>query len=98
MTGSGIDSGVSVPDFVKVGDAFGIKTVRIDNPATMEEDINRILESDGAILCEVMTEEEYAFAPKLSSRKLEDGTMISASLEDMYPFLPRDEFEENLLK
>lgn len=97
MTGSGIDSGVSVPDFVKVGDAFGIKTVRIDNPKTMEEDIKRILESGGAILCEVMTEEEYAFAPKLSSRKLEDGTMISASLEDMYPFLPREEFDKNMI-
>jgi len=97
MTGSGIDSGVSVPDFVKVGEAFGIKSVKIDNPETMEEDIKNILNYSGAILCEVMTEEEYAFAPKLSSRKLEDGTMISASLEDMYPFLPRDEFEKNML-
>lgn len=98
MTGSGVDSGVSVPDFVKVGDAFGIKTVRIDNPKTMEEDIKKVLDYKGAILCEVMTEEEYLFLPKLSSRKLEDGTMISASLEDMYPFLPREEFEENIIK
>ena len=97
MTGSGVDSGVSVPDFIKVGEAFGIKSVRIDNPKTMEEDIKKVLDYDGAILCEVMTIEEYAFAPKLSSRKLEDGTMISASLEDMHPFLPREEFEENIL-
>lgn len=97
MTGSGVDSGVSVPDFVKIGEAFGINSVRIFNPVTMEEDIKKVLDYNGAILCEVMTEEEYAFAPKLSSRKLEDGTMISASLEDMYPFLPREEFEENLL-
>jgi len=97
MTGSGVNSGVSVPDFVKVGEAFGIKSVRIDNPATMEEDIKKVLSYDGAILCEVMTIEEYSFAPKLSSRKLEDGTMVSASLEDMAPFLPREEFEENIL-
>ncbi len=97
MTGSGVDSGVSVPDFVKVGEAFGIKSIRIDNPKTMEDDIKKVLEYDGPILCEVMTIEEYAFAPKLSSRKLEDGTYMSASLEDMAPFLPRAEFEENML-
>jgi len=38
-----------------------------------------------------------AFAPKLSSRKLEDGSMISASLEDMSPFLDREELQGNMV-
>ncbi len=97
MTGSGEDSGVSVPDFVKVGQAFGLETVRIDSPTTMAEDIEKVLAYKGAILCEVMTEKEYAFLPKLSARKLEDGTMISPSLEDMFPFLAREEFESNMI-
>ena len=43
-----------------------------------------------------MVEKEYGFAPKLSARKLDDGTMVSPSLEDMYPFLDRDEYQENM--
>jgi len=44
-----------------------------------------------------MVEKEYAFSPKLSAKKLPDGTMVSPSLEDMFPFLDRDEYERNLL-
>ena len=98
MTGSGVDSGVGVPKFTEIAKAFGIKTVKLDNPNDTEKIIDEVLETDEPILCEVMTETEYAFAPKLSSRKLEDGTMVSASLEDMYPFLDREEFEGNMIK
>ena len=97
MTGSGVDSGVSVPDFVKVGEAFGLKTKRIENPATMEAEIKEVLSTEGAVVCEVMVEKEYAFLPKLSSKKLSDGTMISPTLEDMFPFLDREEYKENIL-
>ncbi|MBQ3311393.1 thiamine pyrophosphate-binding protein [bacterium] len=98
MTGSGADSGVSVPDFVKVGQAFGLKTKRIENPKNLESDIKDVLNTEGSVLCEVMTEKEYAFLPKLSSKKLPDGTMVSPTLEDMFPFLDRNEFDENVIK
>ena len=97
MTGSGTDSGVSVPDFVKVGKAFGLKTKRIKNPKIMEKEIKEVLKLNGPVLCEVMVEKEYAFLPKLSSKKLPDGTMVSPTLEDMFPFLDRKEFEENII-
>jgi len=98
MTGCGADSGVGVPDFKKLADGFGIKSITIKNPATMDEEIQEVLDYDGPILCEVVIQKDYIFAPKLSSRKLEDGTMVSTSLEDMYPFLDRKEFEENIIK
>lgn len=97
MTGSGDDSGLSVPDFVEVGKAFGFKTKRIENPKTMEKDIEEVLSSNLPILCEVITEKEYAFLPKLSAKKLPDGTMVSPTLEDMFPFLDREEYKENIL-
>ena len=93
MTGSGETSGISVPNFTKIAKAFGIKAKRISNPKTMESEIQKALSAEGAILCEVMVQEEYEFMPKLSAKQLDDGTMVSASLEDMYPFLDRDEFE-----
>lgn len=97
MTGSGIDSGVSIPDFVKIGKAFGLKAKRIKNPKTMEKEIKEILKYKEPILCEVVVEKEYSFLPKLSSKKLPDGTMVSPTLEDMFPFLDRKEFEENMI-
>ena len=97
MTGSGDDSGVGMPDFCKLAEGFGLKHSRISNPKTLEVDIKNVLATEGAILCEVMVEKEYAFLPKLSAKKLADGTMISPSLEDMYPFLDRDEYKGNIL-
>ena len=92
MTGSGIDSGVSVPDFVKIGKAFGLKTKRITDPKTMEKEIKDILCLKGAVVCEVMVEQDYSFLPKLLSKKTFDGKIVSPGLEDMYPFLERKEF------
>lgn len=97
MTGSGTDSGVTVPDFIKVGDAFGIKTVKIETNNNLSEKISEILNAQEPVLCEIMINADYTFTPKLSSRKLEDGTMVSPSLEDMFPFLDREEYEENMI-
>lgn len=96
-TGAGTNSGVTTPDFVKVGNAFGIESFRITNPQDVDISIEKMLNSEKPMICEVMVNPYYIFTPKLSSRKLEDGTMISPSLEDMYPFLDREEFQENLL-
>lgn len=98
MTGCGAESGVSVPDFCKVAAAFDLPTVRISEPEHMGEQIQAVLSSPGPILCEVMVEQEYAFIPKLSSRKLPDGTMVSPSLEDMFPFIDREEYKRNMLQ
>lgn len=96
MTGSGVESGVSVPNFSEVAKAFGIKSVKIDSSDLLEKQITEVLETNEAVLCEVMVEKEYDFSPKLSAKKLEDGTMISPSLEDMFPFLDREEIEGNV--
>ena len=95
MTGSGDESGVSVPDFCKIADGFGLKSLRISSPENMQAQIQEVLKMNEPVICEVMVEKEYAFSPKLSARKLDDGTMISPSLEDMFPFLDRDEFNKN---
>ena len=63
----------------------------------MRDEINAVLKLNQPVLCEVITEKEYAFSPKLSAKKLEDGTMVSPSLEDMFPFLPREEYNGNII-
>ena len=95
MTACTTESGVSIPDFIKLGNAFGIKSVKIASKENLDEQIEEVLQTEGPILCEVMLSPGYIFAPKLSAKKLDDGTMISPSLEDMFPFLDRDEFNKN---
>ena len=97
MTACSVDSGVSIPDFIKIGKAFEIETFKIDSLDNLEQNIKKVLNFNGPILCEVMLSPDYIFAPKLSAKKLEDGTMVSPSLEDLYPFLSREEIAENML-
>ena len=98
MTACTTKSGVSLPDFIKVGEAFGLPTKVIESTDNLVQKINEVLNTQGPVLCEVKLTPGYIFAPKLSAKKLEDGTMISPSLEDLYPFLPREEFEQNMIK
>jgi acetolactate synthase-1/2/3 large subunit len=59
--------------------------------------VRATLDSAGPALCEVVVDQAQPFAPKLSSRRLDDGRMVSSPLEDMAPFLSRDEFASNML-
>ena len=63
----------------------------------MKSVLKRTLSSNGPGFCEVLLDLKQEFSPKLSSRKLEDGSMISSSLENMSPFLSKKELEENML-
>ena len=91
-------SGVEMPNFSEVSKAFGINSMRIESPAKLEEGISYALSQKGPFVCEILCEKDYIFSPKLSAKKLPDGTMVSPSLEDMFPFLDRNEFNENMIK
>lgn len=93
LTGCNARSGVEVPDFVKVAKAFGLPVIRIEKNKDLKKGIKKVLNLKGPVLCELNCTSGYTFSPKLSARKLPDGTMVSPSLEDMFPFLDRQEFE-----
>lgn len=90
-------SGVSSPDFVKVGKAYGFPTERIYNHNDMEEKIQKVLNFPGPIVCDISAVRELMLNPKLMAKKLANGQFVSPPLEDMGPFLPRDEFRKNML-
>lgn len=94
--GSSPDSGVSFPDMVKIGNAYGLKTYRIEG-TDFQSQLNEILQTPGPVLCDVVLDVDQLFEPKLSSKRLEDGKMVSAPLEDMFPFLEKEELLSNLL-
>ena len=96
LAGEGPASGVSFPDFVAVASAFGIPARRIagaDFPGQLAE----VLASEGPYLCDVVLDETQGFEPRMSSRKLADGSIVSPPLEDMFPFLDRDELTANMI-
>jgi len=97
VVGCGPESGVTFPDFVKLGAAFGFPVSRIDAHAGMGAAIAAVVNREGPALCEVMLDKAQPFAPKLSSRRLEDGSMVTSALEDLAPFLSREELAENML-
>lgn len=96
LTGADSTSGVSTPDFIDIGKAFRLPTLRITSPEEIASALEYALHIDGPLLCEVIIDTEYSFTPKLASRTMEDGTIISPSLEDMYPFIERSIIEEIL--
>lgn len=88
-------SGISFPSAEKIAAAYGIAFYRIDSLDGIDNALEIALSQPGPVLCEAVLDPEQSFSPKLSARSLPDGTMISPSLEDMYPFLPVEEMEEN---
>lgn len=92
----GIDSnsGICFPDFKILADAFGINYYCLDNEENCDSVLEKALSSEGPCICEVVVDSTQNFAPKSSSKVLPDGRITSPSLDDMAPFLPREEFEK----
>lgn len=95
--GIGNGTGLSFPDFEKVGNSFGIPSFTIRD-FDFNDQLDEILQMDGPVLCNVILDPDQPFEPKLSSKQLPDGKMVSASLEDMFPFLSKEELESNMIK
>ena len=91
----GIDkeSGVSFPDLKKLAAAFDLKYVKLDTLNNLDKKLDDALETEGTVIIEAVVDEEQGFEPKTSSKVNDDGTIVSAALDDMFPFLPRDEYE-----
>jgi len=91
-------SGLSFPDNSKLADLYDLKYYRIDSTLEMGRVIDEVLSyTGGGLICEVVLNNDYVFAPKLTSEKKPDGRIISKPLEDLYPFLSRDEFYSNMI-
>ncbi len=95
LTGEGPGSGISFPDIVKLADSYGIPSTRIGYDR-LEKGICTVLETEGPVVCDVLLDPEQPFEPRITSRQLADGTIVSSPLEDMFPFLSDVELQDNL--
>ncbi len=90
-------SGLTLPDTIKIASAYGLKTFKLDSHDGIENKISEILNYDGPVVCEVMVNPDLLIQPKVSSEVKSDGKIVSKPMEDLWPFLEREEFEANMV-
>ncbi len=93
--GIGEESGdLSFPEFEKIAKAFGYTYFSAKSNAEMQAAVNKTLNTEGPVFCEIFTDTKQVWEPKSSTKRLPDGTLVSPPLEDLAPFLPREELKE----
>lgn len=95
--GIGPESGdLSFPEFKKIAEAFGYSYYCASSNKEMKEVVDKVLAENGPVFCEIFTDTTQVWEPKSSTKRLPDGTLVSPPLEDLAPFLPREELEKNM--
>lgn len=98
LVGIGVDShDLSFPDMEKLAAAYGYPYCRACHNGELVPAIETALRTDGPVICEIFVSRDQNFEPKSAAKRLPDGTMVSPPLEDLSPFLPEEEMDENMI-
>ncbi len=97
FVGADPSSGVSIPDFVKVAESFGVPGMHIRTTKELEEGLDKALSCDGPLLVEIHMEAMQALIPRVQTQKNPDGSLKPPSLEVMFPFLDEEEFNAQMI-
>lgn len=95
--GADSGTGLTVPDLTKVAASFGLDTYTINDQSNLRDEVRTVLEMSGPVVCDVHVLPDEERAPRLQSSQRPDGTFVSRPLEDLYPFLSREEFLANMI-
>lgn len=95
LVGVSEGNGLSFPDAEKIAYAYGIPFVKIDDIDNVSPEIKKVLENEGPVFCEVVVDSRQSFEPKLSSKVLPDGRIVSPPIDDMFPFIDKEEYAKN---
>ena len=96
LVGADPSSGVGCLDLKKLADLYDLEYAYIKNNDAIAEQVRHVKAAKKAVLCEVNLSPEQAISPKASAFRRPDGTFESRPLEDMAPFLPREEVAWNM--
>jgi len=95
--GADKNTGMTIPDLSKVGASYGLGTYVIHDQTHLRDEVRKVLEMNGPVLCDVNVLPDEVRAPRLQSYQKPDGSFVSKPLEDLFPFLPREEFLANMI-
>ena len=90
-------TGMTIPNLSKVAASYDIPALVIESQKCLREDVKRALEMEGPVVIDVHVIPDEVRAPRLQSYQKPDGSFISKPLEDLFPFLPREEFLANMI-
>lgn len=95
LVGVSQNNGISFPKCENIAKCYEVPYFLVDNIDTAGEIIAKVLNTEGPVMCEVVLDPKQNFEPKLSSKVLPDGKIVSPGIDDMYPFLDREEYNQN---
>jgi acetolactate synthase-1/2/3 large subunit len=90
-------TGLTIPNLSKIGASYGLRTYVIEGQLNLAAEVRRVLDIPGSVVCDVKVIPDEVRAPRLQSYQNADGSLVSKPLEDLYPFLPREEFLSNMI-
>jgi acetolactate synthase I/II/III large subunit len=89
-------SGLWLPDLQKTAESCGIPFRRITSQENLSEELAAVFALVGPVVCEVVMAPDQFTQPKVSSKQQPDGRMVTMPMEDLWPFLEREEFNANM--
>lgn len=87
---------LSFPEFKKLAETFGFLYYSASSNSEMKKVVDEVLAQEGPVFCEIFTDTKQVWEPKSSTKRLPDGTLVSPPLEDLAPFLPREELKKQM--
>ncbi len=87
FVGADHNSGLSLPSFLKVAKSFGYQTLKIHNENNLENKLKKLIKSNKATVCEIITPPMQELVPRVQTQMNKDGSFQPAMLDNMYPFL-----------
>jgi acetolactate synthase-1/2/3 large subunit len=97
LVGADPSSGLTLPDIRRQASVYDIPSRRIESFGALKEQIDEILSSPGPMIIDLVVNPEEDRLPRTASRPTATGSMVSTPLEDLFPYLPREEFRENMI-
>jgi acetolactate synthase-1/2/3 large subunit len=90
-------TGITMPNLLEIARSYGIAAVTIEDQSDLNASVRKVLDMPGPVICDVKVIPDEVRAPRLSSVQRADGSFVSKPLEDLWPFLERDEFAANMI-
>ena len=96
LIGADSTSGLKLPNLQKLADAYGVSYMKIESGKDLVTQLKKVINGKGPIICEVFVLPEEPRIPRVATRLGTNGKMSSSPLEDLFPFLAREELQENM--
>ena len=97
IMGSTAETGLSFPNYKKIAQSHNISYVKLKNNTNLKKNIKKILKNNKPVICELIMDNEQEQMPKAINKRLPNGKSEATKFEDMYPFLPFDEIQKNMI-